>query len=119
MTLLDIRLSLVTKCTLFRPETPERTLSIHIRSLTTNESHRSALSEGVLRYVPPATNRSHNLFDRRLRPWFATQICGQHLGLLVFSEGWGEDEDESEGQSPAHLVVWNWKTGQQVAVCNV
>jgi len=98
----------------YSPESHDRTLEIHLRTLTLNEVHPLSCAGSILRYAPPNAD-DQNLFDRRLGPWVVVQICGPLLGLMVFSENHEETEDD-DGEASAHLVVWNWNSGQRVAV---
>ncbi len=98
----------------YSPESHDRTLEIHLRTLTLNGAHPLSCAGSILRYTPPNAN-DPNLFDRRLGPWVIVQICGPHLGVMVFSEN-HEETEEDDGEASAHLVVWNWTSGQRVAV---
>lgn len=98
------------------PESHDRSLEMHLQTLNLNTPHPLSCAGSVLRYTPP-NREDQNLFDHRLGPWVIVQICGPLLGLMVFSENHGETE-EDEGETTAHLVVWNWTSGQNVAVSN-
>ncbi|KAG2154684.1 hypothetical protein DEU56DRAFT_769753 [Suillus clintonianus] len=80
---------------LLNPSATTRSIRIHLRSLTTGDSHRLAPRPAIL---------VHDLDVRNARATYTLQVCGNLLGVLFMSP---EDADPE-------LTIWNWTTGKVI-----